>query len=62
LAEGPTGGIVPTSYLNQPGEQSLYDASRLSQTLVHHGVGPEEIVALRMEALDLAFDGFTPLK
>jgi hypothetical protein len=62
LVESPTGGIVPTSYLEQPGDQALYDASLLSQTLVPHGVGPEEIVVLHMEALDLAFDGLTPLK
>jgi signal transduction histidine kinase len=51
---------VLASYLRNPSEQALYDASLLSQTLVHHGVGPEEIVALHMEALDLALDGFTP--
>lgn len=53
-------GQVLAAYLKTPSEQALYDASLLSQTLVHHGVGPEEIVALHMEALDLAFDGFTP--
>ena len=53
-------GQVLATYLKQPSEQALYDASLLSQTLVHHGVGPEEIVALHMEALDLALEGFTP--
>lgn len=53
-------GQVLASYLKNPSEQALYDASLLSQTLVHHGVGPEEIVALHMEALDLALDGITP--
>lgn len=53
-------GQVLAGYLKAPSEQALYDASLLSQTLVHHGVGPEEIVALHMEALDLALEGFTP--
>lgn len=55
-------GQVLARYLKNPSEQALYDASLLSQTLVHHGVGPEEIVALHMEALDLALEGFSPLE
>jgi len=53
-------GEVLAAYLKTPGEQALYDASLLSQDLVQHGVGPEEIVALHMEALDQAVEGFTP--
>ena len=53
-------GQVLAEYLKNPGEQALYDASLVSQDLVHQGVGPEEIVALHMEALDQALEGFTP--
>src|SRR5687767_11720291 len=53
-------GDVLAGYLQDPGEQALYDASLLSQDLVQLGVGPEEIVALHMEALDQALEGFTP--
>ncbi len=53
-------GQILSTYLHSPGEQALYDASLMSQTLVQHGVGPEEIVALHMEALDQALVGFTP--
>jgi signal transduction histidine kinase len=55
-------GQVLADYLKSPGEQALYEASLVSQDLVHHGVGPEEIVALHMEALDQTLDGFTPLE
>ena len=53
-------GEILAAYLKSPGEQALYDASLLSQDLVQHGVGPEEIVALHMEALDQVVEGFTP--
>jgi signal transduction histidine kinase len=53
-------GQVLAEYLKSPGEQALYEASLVSRDLVHHGVGPEEIVALHMEALDQTLDGFTP--
>src|SRR5215212_5272690 len=53
-------GQVLAEYLKSPGEQALYEASLVSQDLVHHGVGPEEIVALHMEALDQTLEGFTP--
>src|ERR671913_552302 len=53
-------GQVLAEYLQNPGERALYDASLLSQDLVQYGVGPEEIVALHMEALDQALDGVTP--
>jgi hypothetical protein len=55
-------GQVLADYLKSPDEQALYEASLVSQDLVHHGVGPEEIVALHMEALDQTLDGFTPLE
>jgi signal transduction histidine kinase len=53
-------GEVLAEYLHDPGERALYDASVLSQDLVHRGVGPEEIVALHMEALEQALEGFNP--
>jgi hypothetical protein len=53
-------GQVLADYLKSPGEQALYEASLVSRDLVHQGVGPEEIVALHMEALDQILDGFTP--
>jgi signal transduction histidine kinase len=53
-------GQVLAEYLKSPGEQALYEASLVSQDLVHHGVGPEEIVALHMEALDQTLERFTP--
>jgi signal transduction histidine kinase len=53
-------GEILAAYLKAPGEQALYDASLLSQDLVQHGVGPEEIVALHMEALDQTLEGVTP--
>jgi signal transduction histidine kinase len=53
-------GDVLAGYLQDPGEQALYDASLLSQDLVQLGVGPEEIVALHMEAMEQALEGFTP--
>src|SRR5215213_7774637 len=55
-------GQVLADYLKSPGEQALYEASLVSRDLVHHGVGPEEIVALHMEALDQTLDGFAPLE
>ena len=53
-------GEVLVAYLREPGEQALYDASLLSQDLVQHGVGPEEIIALHVEAMEQALDDFTP--
>jgi signal transduction histidine kinase len=53
-------GQVLAEYLKSPGEQALYDASLVSQDLVHQGVGPEEIVALHMEALEQELEGVTP--
>jgi signal transduction histidine kinase len=55
-------GQVLADYLKSPDEQALYEASLVSRDLVHQGVGPEEIVALHMEALDQTLDGFTPLE
>jgi signal transduction histidine kinase len=53
-------GQVLAEYLQNPGEHALYDASLMSRNLVQHGVGPEEIVALHMEALDQALKGSPP--
>lgn len=43
---------VLNRYLAAPGEQALYEASLLSRDLVRAGIGPEEIVALHVEALE----------
>ncbi len=53
-------GVILAEYLKNPGERALYDASLLSRSLVHEGVGPEEIIALHIEAMDVAVDRFTP--
>lgn len=45
---------VLNSYQAEPGEQALYEASLLSRDLVRAGIGPEEIVALHVEALEQA--------
>ncbi len=45
---------VLNRYLAEPGERALYDASLLSRDLVRAGIGPEEIVALHVEALEQA--------
>lgn len=39
-------------YLRSRSESDLYQASRLSQTCIESGLGPEDIVALHFEALD----------
>lgn len=39
-------------YLATRGEDALYQASLLSQVCIHHGLGPEEIVALHSEAAE----------
>jgi len=54
-------GNVLATYLRQPSEQALYEASLLSRDLVHHGIGPEEIIALHVEALEQALSGLNPI-
>ena len=53
-------GEVLADYLKSPGEQALYEASLLSRDLVHQGVGPEEIIALHVEALEQSLESYTP--
>jgi signal transduction histidine kinase len=53
-------GEVLVDYLQSPGEHALYEASLLSRDLVHQGVGPEEIIALHVEALEQAYADMTP--
>ena len=55
-------GEVLAGYLLSPSEEALYEASLLSRDLVHHGVGPEEIIALHVEALEQALAGYAPLE
>lgn len=45
---------VLLDYLGTHGEAALYQASLLSRQFVEQGIGPEEIVALHVEAFDLA--------
>lgn len=53
-------GAILSDYLSSSSEQALYEASLLSRDLVHLGVGPEEIIALHVEALEQALEVFTP--
>ncbi len=55
-------GDVLGDYLRTRGERELFRASLLSQTFIEGGVGPEEIVALHVEALDQSLAGASPLE
>ena len=46
--------LVLADYLATHSEAALYRASLLSRQFVEQGIGPEEIVALHVEAFDLA--------
>lgn len=46
--------LVLADYLATHGEAALYQASLLSRQFIEQGIGPEEIVALHVEAFDLA--------
>jgi signal transduction histidine kinase len=54
-----TYGQVLADYLTTRSEAALYRASLLSQTFVEHGLGPEEIIALHFETLELAMENYT---
>src|SRR5215207_3391859 len=54
-----TYGQVLGDYLKTRSEEALYRASLLSQTFVEHGLGPEEIIALHFEALELAMASYS---
>jgi signal transduction histidine kinase len=45
-------GEILTEYLRTRGERELFRASLLSNDFVERGVGPDEIIALHVEALD----------
>lgn len=53
--------LVLNRYQAAPGEQALYEASLLSRDFVRAGIGPEEIVALHVEALEQSLAA-TPLR
>ncbi|MEA2513421.1 MAG: two-component system, OmpR family, sensor kinase [Thermomicrobiales bacterium] len=50
-------GEVLADYLQTRGERQLFEASLLSNQFVEAGVGPDEIIALHVEALDGALQG-----
>jgi len=50
-------GEVLTEYLQTRGERELFEASLLSNQFVESGVGPDEIIALHVEALEQALHG-----
>jgi signal transduction histidine kinase len=50
-------GEVLAEYLQTRGERQLFEASLLSNRFVEAGVGPDEIIALHVEALDQALQG-----
>jgi len=52
-------GEVLAEYLRTRGERQLFEASLLSNQFVEAGVGPDEIIALHVEALDQALQGAT---
>lgn len=47
-------GRVLSEYLHNHSEQALYEASLLSQSCIVAGLGPEDIIALHFDAVDLA--------
>jgi signal transduction histidine kinase len=47
-------------YLHTHGEAALYRASLLSQSFIESGLGPEDIIALHVEALDYCVDTLPP--
>src|SRR5215211_7093293 len=52
-------GEVLAEYLRTRGERQLFEASLLSNQFVEAGVGPDEIIALHVEALDQALQGIS---
>jgi signal transduction histidine kinase len=54
--------IVLAEYLKTHGEDSLYRCSLLSKALVEGGLGPEDILALHLEALEMSIAELTPLE
>ena len=52
-------GEVLAEYLRTRGERQLFEGSLLSNQFVEAGVGPDEIIALHVEALDQALKGMS---
>lgn len=50
-------GEVLSEYLQTRGERQLFEASLLSNQFVEAGVGPDEIIALHVEALEQSLQG-----
>ena len=50
-------GEALTEYIRTRDERELFHASLLSNDFVESGVGPDEIIALHVEALDQALEG-----
>jgi signal transduction histidine kinase len=50
---------VLTRYFENRAEEALYHASLLSQRFIEEGLGPEEIVALHAEAVEIATKGLS---
>lgn len=50
-------GEILKEYLQKRGERQLFEASLLSNRFVEAGVGPDEIIALHVEALEQALQG-----
>src|SRR4051794_36977473 len=53
---------VLAEYLHSGSEESLYQASLLSQACIESGLGPEDIIALHFESLDKVLSHRTPLE
>jgi len=51
-------GILAT-YFTSRAEEALYRASLLSQQFIEEGLGPEEIIAIHAEAVEMATEGLT---
>src|SRR4051794_31808946 len=53
---------VLAEYLHSGSEESLYQASLLSQACIESGLGPEDIIALHFESLDKVLGSRSPLE
>jgi signal transduction histidine kinase len=52
-------GKILLEYLSERSEQALLQASDLSHAFVEAGMGPEDVVALHFESLEIALRGFS---
>src|SRR6478672_2141600 len=53
-------GEILTDYLRSHSEDALYRVSLLSQGLIEGGLGPEDIIAMHFETLEVILDGYSP--